>query len=282
MEHVDGDIGDGLRGLMTSVVSNTRAFLTVVTACALGAGAGWAFVPGLWEFYRAHAAEARPPSLVWPVLVSIAAFVATALPIGLQFHKEWVDRAMAEEKTEEKAELLAFVTGYLSPCIEQLPQVALGGAAGREALAMFKGTILGTVQQICGPDGGGVRAVRFEVERGVLMPKDWKGGSSQSKRRFTKRDPAGAAAWERAKTGLPHLFEDLSKTMPEGFQQGPTSSYQTFITCGVLGTNGEVVGMLNVDAPKAHDLTAIDRDVVGVCARLLGTAYELATPRATL
>lgn len=283
-QHADGDIGAGLRGFVTSVVANDAVFYTIFVVCSVVAAAGWAFTPTVWERYLTSLAGPTPGSLLWPLLVTAAAVLGTAVPIALQFHKRWLAQQVADRKTTEQAELIALINSFLTPCIETLPDVARGGAAGLDALATVRRAILSTVQQICGPSGANVRVVWFEADKQTMTPKQWLGGTCNSTRKFTNRrnDTAGTTAWETARTGLPVLWEDLSKQTPDGYSRNPASTYATFITCGVLGRNDEVRGMLNVDAPLANDLTDIDKMVVGVCAKVLGTAYALSEPRGTV
>ena len=248
------------------------------------AAAAWAFVPVTWTMYSDGQQAKDPPSVAWPVIITLVAVVATAVPLLLQFFKGRVLLALANEQTNEQAELIGLINGYLTPCIETLPQVASGGKEGSEALAAVKRSILGTVQQICGPSGGGVRAVWFEARGQTMTAKDWVGGECNSGRKFVNRrtDLAGSTAWSTARTGLPVLYTDLQVEAPSGYEPGANSKYQTFITCGVLGQGDELVGMLNVDAPNANELTEIDKVVVGVCAKILGAAYSLSEPRGTV
>lgn len=283
-DRADGNVGVGLRGLVSSIVSNVRVHNTIVVVCAVGAWGGWSFTPGLWQSYMA-ALKTEPGKVpILATIVTVLALLATVIPVWLQFHKNWLDIRVAEEHAGEQAELITLIHSFLAPCITSLPQVAKKGPEGREALAGVQQSIMSTVQQICGPAGSGVRVVWFGVEKQTLVPKDWRGGACNSTRKFTNRrnDEAGQAAWATAKTGLPALYPDLSKDAPSGYQRGRNSNYETFITCGVLGVNDEVVGMLNVDAPKANDLTEIDNMVVGVCARLLSAAYCLSDKPVTL
>lgn len=276
-QHADGDIGAGLRGFVTSIVANDAAFYVIFVLCAVVAAAGWAFTPTVWDRYLASLAGTAAGPVVWPLLVTAAAVLGTVVPIALQFHKRWLAEKVADQKTTEQAELIALINSFLTPCIETLPDVAAGGPSGIAALATVRRAILGTVQQICGPSGAQVRVVWFEADKQTMVAKEWLGGACNSTRRFTNRknDVAGTTAWETARTGLPVLWEDLTKSAPVGYTRNPASSYATFITCGVLGRNDEVRGMLNVDAPVANELTEIDKMVVGVCAKLLGTAYAL-------
>lgn len=278
-QHADGDIGAGLRGLISSIVANDRVLPAFNFLSAVGAAAAWAFIPDLWSrFLEAHASTR---SMIWPVTVTVVALGATGLPLWLEYHRRWLAREIAEEMRSGQAELIALIQAYLIPCIETLPAVSVGGPDGREALAGVRRALLGTVQQICGPNGGGVRAVWFEVQRQTLVAKEWTGGNCNSRRKFANnsKDKAGTATWETARTGLPVLYADLTKQAPSGYQRRSDSNYQTFITCGVLGAQGEVVGMLNVDAPSVGDLTEIDKTVVGVCAKVLGVAVALSETR---
>lgn len=279
-QHADGDIVAGARGFVTSVAMNDIAFHAITVAGALGAAVSWAFLPGVWEKYDELTEGQMHPSLTWPVLLTVLGVMAVAVPLWLQFHRRWTLKQLAEENTAEQAELVGWAKGYLTPVIEALPQVIEGGQAGRAALASIRSTILGTLQAICGPSGGGVRAVWFEATAQTLTSKEWKGGSSNTKRKFVRRaaDKEGTIAWERAATGLPELYPDVLNDPPKGYQRGPHSKYETFISCGVLGGGGEVLGMLNVDAPHANDLTEIDATIVGVSAKLLGVAYSLSDP----
>lgn len=278
-QHADGDIGAALRGLISSIVANDRAFPAFNIISAAVAAAAWAVFPDLWSQFLETDANAR--SLLWPVTMTIVALASTGLPLWFEFHRRWLAREIADEMRSGRAELIALIHVYLTPCIEILPAVAAGGPDGREALASVKRALLGTVQQICGPNGGGVRAVWFEAQKQTLVAKEWTGGTCNSKRKLSNnsKDKAGTATWETARTGLPVLYADLAKQAPSGYERRPDSSYQTFITCGVLGAQGEVVGMLNVDAPAAGDLTEIDKTVVGVCAKVLGAAVALSATR---
>lgn len=283
-DHADGNVGAGLRGFVSSIVSNAKVHSLILLMCAVCAGAGWSFTPGLWQGY-VDALNTNPGKIpILAPIVTLMAVCATVIPVWLQFHKNWLDGKVAEERTDDQAELITLIHSFLSPCIATLPQVAKPGAEGREALAGVQQSIMSTVQQVCGPAGSSVRVVWFGVDKQTLVPKDWRGGDCNSTRRFTKRsnDKAGQTAWATAKTGLPVLYADLSREAPAGYQRGRNSNYETFITCGVLGVNDEVVGMLNVDAPKANALTEIDKMVVGVCARLLSAAYCLSETPVTL
>ena len=40
--------------------------------------------------------------------------------------------------------------------------------------------------------------------------------------------------------------------------------------------------MLNVDGPRANDLTQMDAMIVGFCAKVLGAAYALSEPDTSL
>lgn len=275
--HADGDIVAGARGFVTSVAMNDLAFHTLSIVGALGAAVTWAFLPGIWEGYHEASNAQQHPSLFWPAAITFLGVLAIVVPLGLQFHRRWVARQLAEENTTEQAELVGWAKGYLTPAIEALPQVAAGGEAGKTALASVRATILGTLQAICGPSGVGVRAVWFEASGQTLLSKEWTGGVCNTKRRFVRRatDKAGTVAWERAATGLPILYNDVINDPPEGYLRGSNSTYETFISCGVLASNDEVRGMLNVDAPHANDLTEIDATIVGVCAKVLGVAYSL-------
>lgn len=275
--HADGDIIAGARGFVTSVAMNDVAFHTLSVIGALGAAVAWAFLPGIWEGYNEASNDHQQPSLFWPVTITVLGVLAVITPLGLQFQRRWVIKKLDEESTTEQAELVGWAKGYLTPAIEALPQVAVGGEAGKAALASIRATILGTLQAICGPSGVGVRAVWFEASGQTLSSKEWTGGVCKTKRRFVRRnaDKAGTLAWERAATGLPVLYSDVINNPPEGYERGPNSTYETFISCGVLGSSDEVRGMLNVDAPRADDLTEIDATIVGVCAKVLGVAYSL-------
>jgi len=278
-QHADGDIGAGVRGLISSIVANDRVFPAFNIVSAVVAAAAWAFMPDLWSQFLD--ADANTRSMIWPAAVTVVALGATVLPLWFEFHRRWLAREIAEEMRSGQAELIALIHAYLTPCIETLPAVAAGGSEGREALAGVKRALLGTVQQICGPNGGGVRAVWFEAQKQTLVAKEWTGGNCNSKRKFANnsKDKAGTATWETARTGLPVLYADLTKQAPSGYQRRSESNFQTFITCGVLGAQGEVVGMLNVDAPCVGDLTEIDKTVVGVCAKVLGAAVALSETR---
>lgn len=279
IQNGDGNVGAGLRGFISSMVSNPKVYYGTVVIGALAAAAGWSFVPGLWEGY--FGALDSEPSKV-PILastVTLTALGATAVPLWFQFHKRWLEDRLADERVKDQAELITLIHSFLSPCIATLPDVARPGLEGREALVKVRQSILSTVQQVCGPNGSGVRVVWFSVEKQTLLPKEWTGGTCNSTRRFTSKDPAGRTAWATARTGLPVRYENLAERAPSGFQRGINSKYETFITCGVLGAGDDVVGMLNVDAPRANDLTEIDEMVVGVCARLLSAAYALCQPR---
>lgn len=283
-QHVDGNVAAAARGFISSIVCNEKVFYTILIVSALVAAAGWAFAPSLWEgFMNARQTEPNKLPILAP-LVTLAALLATSVPVWLQLHKGWLDQRLAAERTASEAELITLIHSFLSPCIATLPNVAKPGREGKEALVKVQQSILATVQQVCGPNGSGVRVVWFGVEKQTLVPRDWVGGTCNSTRRFTKRsnDKAGQKAWETAKTGLPVRYADLSKDAPSGYKRGRNSKYETFITCGVLGAEDEVVGMLNVDAPKANDLIEIDEMVVGVCARLLSAAYSLSYTAATL
>lgn len=286
-QHADGNVAAGLRGLATSLVTNRRAFNTTLIGCALGSAASWAFIPNAWQAY----VESPEATRGWPLLplsLTIVGIVAIGLPTWFQLHKDWVSSKVAEEQAEEQekeeAELVGLLQGYLAPLIEELPMVAVPGQAGREALTSIRKGVMGTTQAICGPPGGGVRAVWFEATAQTLSPKDWTGGSCNSSRKFTKRQPdeAGVEAWRVASTGLPRLYDDLSRAAPPGYRRGPNSSYATFITCGVLGSSGEVRGMLTIDAPTANLLTEVDAVVVGVCCKVLSAACSLSERRASL
>jgi hypothetical protein len=283
-QHADGDIGAGVRGLFSSLVANDIGFFAAVVICAIGAAAGWAFTPSSWDRYLVSLAGPSPASVVWPLLITGAAVIGTAAPIALQFHKRWLTQQIEHRKATEQAELIALIKSFLTPCIETLPDVAAGGSAGIVALATVRRAILSTVQHICGPSGAEVRVVWFEADKQTMVAREWLGGQCNSTRRFTNRrsDVAGTTAWETARTGLPTLWADLSKQAPRGFKRNPASDYATFITCGVLGRGDEVRGMINVDAPKAKDLTEIDKSIVGVCAKLLGTAYALSELRGSV
>lgn len=285
-DHADGNIVDGLRGLVTAVAMNDPVHRIITVLGPIAAAGAWAFVPYLWDTYSKAALTQAPVTPTLAVTVTAVAVIATGFPIWIQLHRQWVLGRLVDERTNEKAELIALLRGYLTPCIENLPSIALGGTDRTAALADVKRAVLNAAQAICGPhnDGGLVRAVRFEVYRQTLVPKDWAGGANKSTRRFGKRpdDVAGLAAWRAAETGQPVLYRDLRKEQPPGYTPGPNSTYQTFIMCGVVGAGGEVYGMLNVDAPQANMLTDVDMMVVGVCAKVLGAAYGLSQPRATV
>jgi hypothetical protein len=283
-QHGDGNVGAGARGFVSSVVSNTKVHNAITVLCAVGAWAGWSFTPGLWQSYFAALKDEPNKFPLLAVTVTALAVAAAVIPIWLLLHKNWLEKKVADQRTDEKAELIALIRSYLSPCIDMLPEVARPNGEGKEALAQVRQTLLSTVQQICGPSGSTVRAVWFEAKGQTMSPRDWIGGECNSTRKFTNhsKDTAGQTAWATAKTALPKRYPDLSKEAPTGFVRGANSKYRTFITCGVLGANDEVIGMLNVDAPDANGLTEIDAMIVGVCAKLLSAAYCLSDTPATL
>lgn len=285
-DHSDGNIHAGLRGLITAISMNPAAYGLTTILGPITAAACWAFVPSLWEAYLSISVPAAPKSAVLATVITGVATVATGLPIWIGLHRQWVTKRVADEQTGQQAALIALLRGYLIPCIEGLPAVATGGSDRTAALASVKRAVLNAAQAICGPQStkGKVRAVRFEVERQVLVSKDWTGGASRSTRRFTKRpnDPAGIETWKRAESGEPYLCRDLRKERPDGYDKTATTSYQTFISCGILDSEGHVCGMLSVDAPEAGMLTEVDQIVVGVCAKVLSAAYALSRPRATV
>lgn len=179
-------------------------------------------MPGIWEGYN-EASNDHQHSL--PLLAGD--HYSPGRPC--RYHSAWssvptplVIKKLDEESTTEQAELVGWAKGYLTPAIEALPQVAVGGEAGKAALASIRATILGTLQAICGPSGVGVRAVWFEAS-GQTPSKEWTGGVCK-KRRFVRRnaDKAGTLAWERAATGLPVLYSDVINNPPEVMSEGPT------------------------------------------------------------
>lgn len=282
--YADGDILAGARAFLTSVAMNDVVFRVVTIVGPVGAAISWAFVPGVWDSYFTLTESRQHPSMAWPITLTVLGVVAVAVPAVLQLHRVWATKQAAEETTTEQAELVGWVKGYLTPTFEALPQVVVGGEQGRAALASIRSAILGTVAAICGPSGVSVRAVWFEATNRTLSSKEWKGGSSNSQRRFVRggKDKVGGMAWEVAATGRPVLHRDVINNPPDGYQRGPHSAYGTFITCGVLGLNDEVRGMINVDAPRADDLTDVDATIVGVCAKVLGVAYALSDQAGTV
>lgn len=97
--------------------------------------------------------------------------------------------------------------------------------------------------------------------------------------RNTKNNASGNEVWENAKLGTAILYPNLSNPdeRPKHYQRpsGPIE-YETFITCGIVDANGQVLGMLNIDAREAGSLTEVDRAIVGLCARIASVAYSLA------
>lgn len=268
--------------LRDAIVANRNAVLYTAILSSAAAAFCWAFVPDAWDGTGSALAEGNVQALVTPLLLTIGGVLALAVPLWVHHHRETVLAREAEEQAgaqlEQRAELVALLQGYLKPCIEMLPAIAHGGADAPQHLGNLEQAVLNTAQTICGPTDSGVRAVRFRVDRQTLVACAWSGGSTRSERRLSNRDKGGAQAWTTAKTGEPMLYPDLVDDPPAWYEPGPTSSYGSFITCGVLSPDGSVRAMLNVDAPKPFDLDDTDRIIVGVCARVLGVGYALSDP----
>lgn len=284
VRHSDGNILAGFDGFVTSMVSNKHFYRIVLVIGALGAAAGWAFVPGVWETFR-EAQRADPPQFpIWqPILVTLASLFATALPLLAALKKDDLDRELADNQQAERAEIIVLLNSFLSPTIEKLPLIThpRDGAATLDAVRVG---VMNAAQTVCGPQGSHIRVVWFGVNGRTMHPVDWVGGNCNSNRKFTKdrRDRAGSEAWRVARLGTPKLYTDVINQPPPHYEKYDNSSYQTFITCGALDTSGEVVGMLNVDATYSGDLGGIDMTIVHLCARILGVAHSLSAQSTTV
>lgn len=283
-DHNDGDIVSALRGLVTSIAANRYASSAVVMIGAVAAAFGWAMLPGSVGSYQDSvvlpSSDGSLKALLAVIGFATLAVVGTVVPLWIQLHRAWLEKKLDEERLLDRAELVALIRSYLTPAIENLPKITKSGSDGSNALADAKRTLLNAAAAVCGPTDSGVRAVWFGVEGKTLVAMDWVGGSCSSKRRFANHhgSAAGTAVWETARLGEPRLYPDLSKDAPPGYVRSPTSDYETFITCGVLNSKGEVIGMLNVDAPHPLDLTKVDSMIVGVCAKVMSTAHALSEP----
>lgn len=168
---------------------------------------------------------------------------------------------------------MSVLNQFAAPAAELLTQACHTGVASPSV-----GEILQVVSNglLVGHDGHDVRVVYFVAENGVLRPVRLRNGKQASEREFARgvrKKPRGV--WARAESGLPLLYTDLEREKPDDFAWGKRK-YKTFVTCGVLDGAGQVVGMLNLDSMSAGDLGLIDKAAVGLFARLLAVAHEMA------
>lgn len=293
----NGDVKHGYQTFLTSVVSNESLRLTIYIFCGLGAAAAWGFMPGRWE----AAAGENPARLdpLWFVLILIGGVASVSIPLVLQHHQAWVaaqsasaeaaakeveksrHASEAEERVNEKAEVIGLLNGFISPCLEDLPKILEDTRVGVEAWPSIRKTVLNALASICGPADSKVRSVWFEADKLTLKVADGS-GTVKTRRVFTKNRSslAGSTTWANARKGEPVLWTDLAKEAPPGFERGANSHYKTFMTCGVLDADGGVLGMVNVDAPVAGSLTEVDTQILRTCARILGAALIIARKRA--
>ena len=109
-----------------------------------------------------------------------------------------------------------------------------------------------------------------------MLQQTYSGSSRPSPRIFSNdaRDPAGKAAWDWARVGEAKLWENIDVEAPIGFAKSRTTTYQTFITCGIK-SGDELCGMLNVDAPQTGDLGEQDVEMVSALARVIAVGNAL-------
>jgi len=212
-----------------------------------------------------------PPGWYTAVAIAGAGLVVMAV-LGLpSLRSRWTreyERATAEE-------LIALVQFYYLPILMRLGRQV--GQPTREHLASVEEAVISAADHICGPSDVRVRGVLFEASSGYLQPKLDRFSSGQpSQRRFAERGrgPADKEAWRTARTGKPKTYPDLAQHQPPGFEPG-SNKYATFSTCGILGVNGEVYGMLNIDAEIPDVFTGIDETVLELLARTLSVAYAV-------
>lgn len=230
-----------------------------------GAAVTWAFVPNVdWVQPR-----------IWLILGGVVATVAVPL---ITWGHDYAEQQENARLDEVEVEAFAVLQGYLSPALVFLSKMAMAtdeSSAGQE-LARLQSTISNAARNICGPQDSSVRCVIFEAKNQTMSQVAWIGSTAGSRREFVNRktDGAGPAAWKAAETGEPVLWADLTLDAPHGFAHGERP-YATFITCGVVGPNREVYGMLNVDALAAGVFTEFDRRIVGLLAKVLASGYAI-------
>ncbi|OLO61669.1 hypothetical protein BKH23_05905 [Actinomyces oris] len=269
--------GPALKSFWRATFFDKRTFSALLTIPAVATALLGAFLPTLWDHLSS-----------WPARsTAIIVFVATvALPTVLNTYREKLieKEVQREEKDEDDItkELVGLLQSYIPQALEGLPDLQGKGTRGPE-FKLVKEAILGTVRSICGSPKNEVRAVWFDVDGNKLVAAENRGREMRTHREFsnrnTKNNASGNEVWETAKLGTAILYPNLSNPdeRPKHYQRpsGPIE-YETFITCGIVDANGQVLGMLNIDAREAGSLTEVDRAIVGLCARIASVAYSLA------
>ncbi len=208
------------------------------------------------------------------------ALVLFGLQVGLPEFRQQVARSKAEALTEMSAEHLAMISGYIDPALDVLRSFtnATDSAALSDLEGTFRSKLLECAQRVCGPRSEDVRALLFTRNGKALRQTLRSGGTKDSVRVFTnnRRDPAGQEAWKLAQKGQPKLYEDVLNKAPEHYESPEEREYQTFITCGILDQQGEVQGMLNIDAREPKSLTSEDKQIVKHLVGLIATGIDVA------
>lgn len=246
--------GDFLRSLVTGWIYWPVVVILNVLLVVLGA-------------YLGTSPPGRNPTVVIAVLVVIVAAMLVLPNLRSKWTREY-ERATAEE-------LIALVQFYYLPILRRLARHMRQPRS--EHLASVEEAIINAADHICGPSDVRVRGVLFEAKGGYLQPKRERYSSGDpSQRRFSERGRGAAdrEAWRTARTGKPRTYPDLSIEQPPGFTPG-SNTYATFSTCGILGVDGQVQGMLNIDAEIADVFTGIDETVLELLARTLSAAYAV-------
>jgi len=124
----------------------------------------------------------------------------------------------------------------------------------------------------------GSRASFFVREQGsdVLVPHPTlsTGRGDAPISRFARGSGEGVEVWRAALAGEVTFYENLLTSPPLGMDRDRARSYQTFITAPIE-TNGNLVGLLTINAPRPGDLTEDDRGVMRVLATLVGVALTI-------
>lgn len=213
---------------------------------------------------------------------SLACAVAAGTTTWLRDRQAQQDRDEARERAEDSSalakRLTSAFTGSGTLLVTSLGRLAAGKEAPDAALARLVECVLEVARNECGVDPAENRACLYLWDGADELTLNRHRGRNVPRNSFTRDDvPHGRSVLEFMEAAPPGVqrYSDLMSDKPPGFGDPRDRGYRTFVSAPVT-LGDRPYGILTVDSPVAHSLTATDEGMVTLLAQLLAVGMTVA------